>query len=110
MYNTLKRMYLTGKLTKEGLDKAVLKGWITLEQENEILSLKQKGGDPFLRVRRQPGGLKPSNEERGRTSIEMLPLFFYFLIEISVYPFSPAYAADRPFVSAFFNVSTSGMI
>ena len=40
MYNTLKRMYLTGKITKGGFDKAVLKGWITLEQENEILSLK----------------------------------------------------------------------
>lgn len=41
MYNILKRMYLSKpqKIDKLGLDKAVLKGWISLEQENEILSL-----------------------------------------------------------------------
>lgn len=41
MYNILRRMYLSKpqKIDKAGLDKAVLKGWIFLEQENEILSL-----------------------------------------------------------------------
>ena len=41
MYNILRRMYLSKpqKIDKAGLDKAVLKGWISLEQENEILSL-----------------------------------------------------------------------
>lgn len=49
MYNILRRMYLSKpqKIDKAGLDKAVLKGWISLEQENEILSLAQKGGDPL---------------------------------------------------------------
>ncbi len=40
MFNTLKKMYLEGKLTKEHLDLAVLKGWITLTQENIIVSAK----------------------------------------------------------------------
>lgn len=41
MFNTLKKMYLEGKLTKEQLDRAVLKGWITLEQENIIVTMKE---------------------------------------------------------------------
>lgn len=40
MFNTLKKMYFEGKLTKEQLDRAVLKGWITLEQENIIVTMK----------------------------------------------------------------------
>lgn len=38
MYNTLKRMYLQGKIDADGLEKAVLKGWITEEQKNEIIA------------------------------------------------------------------------
>lgn len=41
MYNILKKMYLVGKISRTALDSAVLKGWITLAQENEILSLKK---------------------------------------------------------------------
>ena len=41
MFNTLKKMYREGKLTKEQLDRAVLKGWITLEQENIIVTMKE---------------------------------------------------------------------
>lgn len=38
MFETLKRLYTSGKLTKSGLDKAVRKGWITATQENEIIN------------------------------------------------------------------------
>ncbi len=41
MFNILKRMYTEGKLKKENLDLAVLKGWITLEQENMIVFMKE---------------------------------------------------------------------
>lgn len=41
MYNILKKMYLAGKISRTALDSAVLKGWITLAQENEILSIKK---------------------------------------------------------------------
>lgn len=37
MYDTLKRLYESGKLSKEKLDNAVIKGWIVQDEENEIL-------------------------------------------------------------------------
>lgn len=40
MYNTLKRLYLTGKINEIGLSNAVKKGWITEEQKQEIISSK----------------------------------------------------------------------
>lgn len=40
MYNTLRRLYLTGKLDEEGLKNAVAKGWITEEQKKEIMARK----------------------------------------------------------------------
>lgn len=39
MYETLKRLYLKGSLSESGLKRAVSKGWITSEQEKEILSV-----------------------------------------------------------------------
>lgn len=36
MYNTLLRLYATGKLSEKGLQNAVAKGWITVEQAEEI--------------------------------------------------------------------------
>ena len=39
MFETLKRLYLKGELSKTRLSKAVEKGWITPEQENQILAL-----------------------------------------------------------------------
>lgn len=41
MYETLKRLYTEGRLTKEGLANAVIKGWITAEQYQEIT------GEPY---------------------------------------------------------------
>ena len=38
MYQTIKRLYDTGKLTVEGVQNAVTKGWITNDQANEILN------------------------------------------------------------------------
>lgn len=40
MYNTLKRLYLTDKLTEKGLKNAVIKKWITEEEMNKILESK----------------------------------------------------------------------
>lgn len=40
MYERLKRLYVTGKLTAVGLANAVIKGWITEEQKQEILAKK----------------------------------------------------------------------
>lgn len=37
MYNTLKRLYQSGKLDEAGLENAVTKGWITEEQKKEIM-------------------------------------------------------------------------
>ncbi len=37
MFETLKRLHREGKLTEQGLDNAVLKGWITAQQKNEII-------------------------------------------------------------------------
>lgn len=39
MFETLKRLYLKGELSKTKLNMAVQKGWITEEQKNQILSL-----------------------------------------------------------------------
>ena len=41
MYNTLKRLYLTGKIKETGLSNAVKKGWITEEQKAEIIASKK---------------------------------------------------------------------
>jgi phenylpyruvate tautomerase PptA (4-oxalocrotonate tautomerase family) len=38
MYETLLRLYKTGKLTEAGLTNAVTKGWITEEQKAEIIA------------------------------------------------------------------------
>lgn len=40
MYNTLKRLYQSGKLDETGLENAVTKGWISEEQKAEIMSSK----------------------------------------------------------------------
>lgn len=37
MYETLKRLYQEGKLSSEGLQNAVTKGWITQEQYETIV-------------------------------------------------------------------------
>ena len=36
MFETLKRLYDNGKLTSDGLNNAVAKGWITQAQADEI--------------------------------------------------------------------------
>jgi len=38
LFETLKRLYKEGKLTEEGLNNAISKGWITEEQKQEIVS------------------------------------------------------------------------
>ena len=38
MYETLKRLYLDEKITAEGLQKAVAKGWITQDEYNQIIN------------------------------------------------------------------------
>jgi hypothetical protein len=40
MYNTLLRLYTTGKLSDAGLQNAVDKGWITADQMEEIVASK----------------------------------------------------------------------
>ena len=40
MFERLKRLYVTGKLTAAGLANAVIKGWITEVQKQEILATK----------------------------------------------------------------------
>jgi hypothetical protein len=37
MYETLKRLYQTGSIDQARLDKAVILGWITSEQKQEII-------------------------------------------------------------------------
>ena len=39
MYETLLRLAKEGRLTKKMLDRAVVKGWITKAQEEEILRI-----------------------------------------------------------------------
>ncbi len=41
MFERLKGLYLSGKLTDVGLNRAVSKGWITLEQAEEIKNFKE---------------------------------------------------------------------
>lgn len=38
MYETLLRLWKEGKLTEQGLENAVEKGWVTEEQKQEIMS------------------------------------------------------------------------
>ena len=38
MFDTLKRLYKENKITELDLDKAILNGWITTEQKNEIVN------------------------------------------------------------------------
>lgn len=45
MYTTLRRLHLEGRLTVEGLNNAVLKGWITEEQKEEIIQAKDAVDD-----------------------------------------------------------------
>lgn len=40
MFETLKRLYLEGRLNEVGLSNAVTKGWITEEQKQEIINSK----------------------------------------------------------------------
>ena len=42
MYETLKRLYDAGKLSDQGLDNAVAKGWISPEQRYEIAPLPEE--------------------------------------------------------------------
>lgn len=37
MYEMIKRLYINGKLTEVGLDSAVARGWISLQQKKEIV-------------------------------------------------------------------------
>lgn len=39
MFETLKRLYNQGELSMAGLDRAVVKKWITQEQKNQIISM-----------------------------------------------------------------------
>ncbi len=39
MYEIVKRLYLAGKLTDKGLVSAVTRGWITVEQSDEITQM-----------------------------------------------------------------------
>ncbi len=41
MFERLKDLYLNGKLTDSGLEKAAQKGWITTERAEEIKMLKE---------------------------------------------------------------------
>ncbi len=42
MYDTVKRIYLAGRIDeKKGLTKAVKLGWITEEQKQELIELKK---------------------------------------------------------------------
>jgi hypothetical protein len=38
MFETLLRLYKEGKLSEQGLENAVIKGWITEEQKQEIMT------------------------------------------------------------------------
>lgn len=42
MYERLKRLYVTGKLSDTGLANAVIKGLITESQRKEIIAAKKK--------------------------------------------------------------------
>lgn len=40
MYKRLKRLYHAGRLTEAALQNAVERGWITLEEKEEIIATK----------------------------------------------------------------------
>lgn len=42
MFERLKNLYVSGKLSAAGLSNAVIKGWITEEQRQEIIAAKKK--------------------------------------------------------------------
>jgi len=42
MFETLKRLFDTGKLNEQGLQNAISKGWITEEQYNQIVNAETK--------------------------------------------------------------------
>ena len=46
MYERLKRLYNEGRLTKEGLENAVARGWITEEQMLEIIGRADGNAQP----------------------------------------------------------------
>jgi len=41
MYERLKALYTDGKITDVHLDNAIAKGWITLEQKQEIMAVEE---------------------------------------------------------------------
>lgn len=41
MFGYVKRLFLSGKLTLDGLDKAVTKNWITQDQADKLLKAKE---------------------------------------------------------------------
>lgn len=41
MFETVKRLFLSGKLSEKGLHAAVSRGWISPEQENLLLQEKK---------------------------------------------------------------------
>lgn len=44
MYETIKRLHTTGKITADYVRNAVTKGWITSEQANDILEASDGHG------------------------------------------------------------------
>ena len=40
MYETLKRLFLNGKLSADGLRNAVKKGWLTQDEASRITAMK----------------------------------------------------------------------
>lgn len=44
MYETIKRLYLNGKLDAPGVERAVQKGWITWAEADRILGLDRITG------------------------------------------------------------------
>lgn len=43
MFNDLKRLFNEGKLTVKGLEKAVIKGWITTDEKETIIGGEHDG-------------------------------------------------------------------
>ena len=41
LYNRLKWLYTAGRITETHLDAAVTKGWITVEEKNEIMEVEE---------------------------------------------------------------------
>lgn len=44
MFETIQRLYQSGKLTQAGVEAAATKGWITQEQAQEIVGGTNHGG------------------------------------------------------------------